>query len=227
MYTDWTVHYLLYLFTFQQRKAKVISSSDRALEYFDNHYKLVLGNLWPSVRISLLTQKKTCAILNNYCEANTYYTDFLDAGAFDIIEKARKRQHYLKRKPSNARNELGKDKVHKSTADGDSSWTDNVEEDEDKVEDIYADMDRKNLDLFIPATRVLPEITEERIEEARQSIYTPKDVRVDIVAAKRLNLPEDLSVVAFPAGDVSMLPEPKVDRPHGQLCMWKLFYINL
>lgn len=162
--------------------------------------------------------------MNNFCEANSYYTDFLAAGAVDIIEKARVRQGNIKKMTPAQTVDRDTDK-HCQKPVLEDLCSDNIypEEVHNMTEardenDVYKDMDRKNLDLFIPATRILSDITEDRIQEARQSVYTPMDVRVDIIKTKNIDLPNNLSVVAFPTGDVSMLPDPKVDRLHGHLC---------
>lgn len=205
-----------------QKKQRTVSASDRALEYFDIHYKVVLGDLWPSVRIALLTQKKTCAIINNFCEQNSYYTDFLDKGAYDIIEIARTRQQQFlgrKRLIEDRKNDTfdePSDSVDNQLFDNSVLSSDH--ESEHIAQEIFKDADRTNLDLFIPAKRIITESDEDKIQELRQSIYTPRDVKVDVVKARRLNLAMDLCAVGFPAGNVNMFPDPKVDRPNGHLC---------
>jgi hypothetical protein len=42
------------------------TNSELALQHFDIFYSKFYGQLWPSIRISLLSQQKYCALLNNY-----------------------------------------------------------------------------------------------------------------------------------------------------------------
>lgn len=163
--------------------------------------------------------------MNNFCDTGTLYTELLNRGAVDILENAglkQKKLHKNERRMSQqsvlervVRHTVGDRNVEATTEDEASS---------DNLEDHYKDMDRKNLDIFIPAKRIYSEFEENKMTDVKQSVFTPRDVKVDIVKAKKLNLSMDLSALAFPAGNVDMFPEPKVDRPNGHLCNEYLFF---
>lgn len=80
------------------------------------------------------------------------------------------------------------------------------------------DSDRTDMYKFIPTEIVHSERDDNRIEEAKRSVYTPQDVKVDIVTPKTISLPMDLTVMAFPSGDVTEFPDIKTDKPNGHLC---------
>uniref|UniRef100_A0A8D0GTR9 5-cytosine rRNA methyltransferase NSUN4 n=1 Tax=Sphenodon punctatus TaxID=8508 RepID=A0A8D0GTR9_SPHPU len=48
-----------------------ISSKRLALNYFDMNYKTQFGSLWPSIRISLLSEQKYGVLLNNYSDVES------------------------------------------------------------------------------------------------------------------------------------------------------------
>ncbi|ESO84954.1 hypothetical protein LOTGIDRAFT_131154, partial [Lottia gigantea] len=67
--------------------SKPMLPTEKALGYFDTYFKPVYGDLWPSIRVSLLSGQKYGAVLNNYCQNET--ENFLkDLGAKNMIEIA-------------------------------------------------------------------------------------------------------------------------------------------
>lgn len=60
------------------------TSSERALEHFDDFYKSVFGPKWPGMRASLLTENKFAAIVNNYGDAEVTKQDLELSGAVNI-----------------------------------------------------------------------------------------------------------------------------------------------
>ncbi|WAR07102.1 NSUN4-like protein, partial [Mya arenaria] len=201
------------------------NNCDRALENFDLYYKPVYGERWPSIRISLLTAKKSCVIINNFVTENEYGDTFSDLGAVDILELARKRQTAYANKMNKTNIKQSSldqaDVLRNVSSDQYASQEDNysnVSEEQNPVYDsIISETDRKNLDLFMPAQVVYSDHMEQRIEEVRQSIYTPQDVKVDIVQPAPVSLSVDLTALAFPPGDVNMFPEPKTQNRHFML----------
>lgn len=163
--------------------------------------------------------------MNNFCDTGTLYTELLNRGAVDILENAGLKQKKLhkneRRMPEQnvfervVKHTVGDRNVETTTEDGASF---------DNPEDYYKDMDRKNLEIFVPAKRIYSEFEENKMRDVKQSVFTPRDVKVDIVKAKKLDVSMDLHALAFPAGNVDMFPEPKVDRPNGHLCNEHLFF---
>lgn len=47
-------------------KDKKIFPKHRALEHFDDFYKSVFGDKWPSIRVALLSPQKYVALVNNF-----------------------------------------------------------------------------------------------------------------------------------------------------------------
>ena len=46
------------------------------------------GEFWPSIRISLLTTKKSCAVLNSFTDTEAMRSKLEEVGAYDMIEDA-------------------------------------------------------------------------------------------------------------------------------------------
>ncbi|XP_056149548.1 5-methylcytosine rRNA methyltransferase NSUN4 [Lampris incognitus] len=56
-----------------------------ALQYFDATYSIQLGQQWPSVRGSLLSERKYGALLNNFSDYKVALADLQDKGCKDFI----------------------------------------------------------------------------------------------------------------------------------------------
>lgn len=65
--------------------------TEKALENFDLFYKPVFADVWPSIRISLLSKQKYCALVN----INAYYWeighDLCEMGTYNIMQAASER----------------------------------------------------------------------------------------------------------------------------------------
>ncbi|XP_062384947.1 5-methylcytosine rRNA methyltransferase NSUN4 [Sardina pilchardus] len=61
-----------------------LSATNLALQNFDAIYSMELGELWPSVRVSLLSERKYGALVNNFSCADTV-TDLQSLGCVDFI----------------------------------------------------------------------------------------------------------------------------------------------
>ena len=64
------------------------TSCDLALEHFDTFYRPMFGDLWPTIRISLLTTKKMCAVLNSYTSTEHVNSEMRGLGAYNILNDA-------------------------------------------------------------------------------------------------------------------------------------------
>ncbi|XP_068197123.1 5-methylcytosine rRNA methyltransferase NSUN4 [Antennarius striatus] len=74
-------------------------STTLALRYFDNTYGLQLGQLWPSIRVALLSEKKYGALFNNFCQDPVF--DNLEAqGCRDFIIDANTEEMICAAEPS-------------------------------------------------------------------------------------------------------------------------------
>ena len=201
--------------------------------------------MWPSIRISLLTAKKSAAVINNFVGNNKYPEVFTDKGAYDIVGLAALRQKELNEKDSssmvyNSKSEqqLGA-QLHSGSNDTviDTYTVDNhtSENDETAVKKlpVMSESFRKDLNVFVSkkefyydSVYIEEEIEKERLEEELEHLDTPEGQRieltalnnqVDIVKPDRLSIPEYLKVFSFPPGDVSMFPNVR-GQTDGHLC---------
>ncbi|NP_001088881.1 5-methylcytosine rRNA methyltransferase NSUN4 [Xenopus laevis] len=65
-----------------------IPCSRLALQYFDINYSMQFGDLWPSIRISLLTEQKYGALVNNFSHKETVLNNLSALKAKDFISEA-------------------------------------------------------------------------------------------------------------------------------------------
>ncbi|CAL8324834.1 unnamed protein product [Arctogadus glacialis] len=63
-------------------------ATNMALQYFDATYSLQLGRLWPSVRCSLLSERKYGALLNNFSDHQAVASDLQEQGCSDFVSPA-------------------------------------------------------------------------------------------------------------------------------------------
>ncbi|KAL4232765.1 5-methylcytosine rRNA methyltransferase nsun4 [Mactra antiquata] len=217
----------------KQSRQSLVTNTQRALEHFDLHYKPVYKDLWPSMRIALLTAKKTCAIMNNFAQDDKFNKHFYELGAIDIIHNAvnKQLQDIKSKTPTNIEqierkfvNQNIDNQFDELTDDSDDELLDTTEREKANVltEEERMNIDRTNLYSFVPTKTVYSENESLRLEESRKSVYTPMDVKVDIIKPRKINIPTDLSVMSFPKGDVQNFPSPKLDIPHGVLCHFML-----
>uniref|UniRef100_A0A8D0GP14 5-cytosine rRNA methyltransferase NSUN4 n=1 Tax=Sphenodon punctatus TaxID=8508 RepID=A0A8D0GP14_SPHPU len=68
-------HLSCFLIPLKAATAPRISSKRLALNYFDMNYKTQFGSLWPSIRISLLSEQKYGVLLNNYSDVESVTRD--------------------------------------------------------------------------------------------------------------------------------------------------------
>ncbi|KAJ3595384.1 hypothetical protein NHX12_004688 [Muraenolepis orangiensis] len=60
-------------------------ATNMALQNFDATYSLQLGRLWPSVRCSLLSERKYGALINNFSDHQDVVSDLQDNGCLDFV----------------------------------------------------------------------------------------------------------------------------------------------
>uniref|UniRef100_A0A8D0DYD6 5-cytosine rRNA methyltransferase NSUN4 n=1 Tax=Salvator merianae TaxID=96440 RepID=A0A8D0DYD6_SALMN len=81
----------------QQKKkwaatAPRVASTRRALQIFDLTYGVQFGSLWPSIRISLLSEQKYGALVNNFSDAEQVTQQLEDLNAMDFISESQRGQ---------------------------------------------------------------------------------------------------------------------------------------
>ncbi|XP_062995557.1 5-methylcytosine rRNA methyltransferase NSUN4 [Elgaria multicarinata webbii] len=67
-----------------------ISSVRLALQIFDMNYSVQFGSLWPSIRISLLSEQKYGALVNNFSDVQQVIQQLEDLNAVDFIWESQK-----------------------------------------------------------------------------------------------------------------------------------------
>ncbi|XP_035276934.1 5-methylcytosine rRNA methyltransferase NSUN4 [Anguilla anguilla] len=60
-------------------------STSLALQNFDVNYGTQLGDLWPSVRVSMLSEQKYGALINNFSDATEVMEELQSQGALDFV----------------------------------------------------------------------------------------------------------------------------------------------
>ncbi|KAI4886041.1 hypothetical protein NFI96_028421, partial [Prochilodus magdalenae] len=65
-----------------------VAATDLALHHFDATYSLQLGDLWPSVRIGMLSEKKYGALMNNFASNSDIISSLHSQGCRDFISEA-------------------------------------------------------------------------------------------------------------------------------------------
>ncbi|XP_068098637.1 5-methylcytosine rRNA methyltransferase NSUN4 [Hyperolius riggenbachi] len=66
-----------------------VASSRFALQYFDTNYSLQFQDLWPSIRISLLSEQKYGALLNNFSRQEMVAQHLTSLHSTDFLSEAR------------------------------------------------------------------------------------------------------------------------------------------
>ncbi|XP_063795571.1 5-methylcytosine rRNA methyltransferase NSUN4 [Pseudophryne corroboree] len=65
-----------------------VTCSRLALQYYDNNYSLQFGDLWPSIRIGLLSEQKYGALINNYSRNEAVIENLTSLNATDFLCEA-------------------------------------------------------------------------------------------------------------------------------------------
>ena len=206
---------------------------DLALEHFDTFYRPMYGDLWPSIRISLLTTKKPAAVVNNF---TTHPEDMLTklTETYDIVEEAAslldldkkvlqktEKDVHKESSMSESRQKSGKltgnaeklglsSELYNINEDTDAKIANTASESEsESLGNVTNEAYRTDLHMFVPAKNVYSERDQLLMEETVQSTYTPGDVRVNFTTKSVWTLPENLKVMVYPKGDVTVFPDPK------------------
>lgn len=200
-----------------------------ALNHMEAFYKPVFKERWPSIRISLLTTSKYCALLNNYNSENEKVEKYLtDLGTYNAMEKAiLARTKYLEKENQQTVIEQSSvpleslidfPKRPHAEDENDDLDDDQFDDDEDVKEDIQPVVGKNtSLHDFIPTKRVYTdkELLQQHIARAATFDDTLLEVPVKVIQEQVPELPEDLKFFVYPKGDISNFPNPKMK--HGNL----------
>ena len=196
----------------------------------ETFYKPVFKNLWPSIRISLLTTSKYCALLNNYNSESDKVENYLkDFGAYNAMEEAASaRKKYLEKEnkqiliensslPLDSFLDFPKRPQKKDENDeyNNESFDETEEEAVEKIEPVVG----KNTSLhdFIPTKKVFSEkeLLQQQIVSTSTFSDSMVDVPIKVIQEQVPELPNSMKFFVYPKGDVSNFPNPKMK--HGDL----------
>lgn len=190
-------------------------------------YKPVFKERWPSIRISLLTTSKYCALLNNYNSENEKVEKYLtDLGTYNVMEKAKlARAKYLEKENQQIVTEQSSLPLEslidfpKRLPHSEVDENDDVNDDDEDVKEEIQPVVGKNTSLydFIPTKRVYTdkELLQQHIARVATFDDSLLEVPVKVIQEQVPELPEDLKFFVFPKGDISKFPNPKMK--HGNL----------
>lgn len=194
-------------------------------------YKPVFKERWPSIRISLLTTSKYCALLNNYNSENEKVEKYLtDLGTYNAMEKAiPARAKYLEKEnqqtvieqsslPLESLIDFPKRPSHTEVDENDDLDDDHFDDDEEVKEKIQPVVGKNtSLHDFIPTKRVYTdkELLQQHIARTATFDDSLLEVPVKVIQEQVPELPEDLKFFVYPKGDISNFPNPKMK--HGNL----------
>ncbi|XP_011427281.3 5-methylcytosine rRNA methyltransferase NSUN4 [Magallana gigas] len=198
-----------------------------ALNHMEAFYKPVFKERWPSIRISLLTTSKYCALLNNYNSENEKVEKYLtDLGTYNVMEKAKlARAKYLEKENQQIVTEQSSLPLEslidfpKRLPHSEVDENDDVNDDDEDVKEEIQPVVGKNTSLydFIPTKRVYTdkELLQQHIARVATFDDSLLEVPVKVIQEQVPELPEDLKFFVYPKGDISKFPNPKMK--HGNL----------
>lgn len=190
-------------------------------------YKPVFKERWPSIRISLLTTSKYCALLNNYNSENEKVEKYLtDLGTYNAMEKPKlARAKYLEKENQQIVTEQSSLPIEslidfpKRPSHSEVDENDDVNDDDEDVKEEIQPVVGKNTSLydFIPTKRVYTdkELLQQHIARVATFDDSLLEVPVKVIQEQVPDLPEDLKFFVYPKGDISKFPNPKMK--HGNL----------
>ncbi|XP_046334446.1 5-methylcytosine rRNA methyltransferase NSUN4-like isoform X2 [Haliotis rufescens] len=216
-------------------KLKEKAHTSLALEHFDTFYKPMYGEMWPSIRVALLSQQKYCALVNNYSDHEKSCSRLAGLGARNIINTAHHtgvnklsqtnkpetdefqgswREPVLEDEHWNLQDRDATKAIFENvsfqTSECDISSRELKHTEDDLIDPLSLNPDT-NLSEFMPVDKVYSEKEVLKMAEVQQSMFEPRDIQVSTVTPTPTVLPQELRVYAFNKGDVSAFPAPKLD----------------
>ncbi|XP_063405303.1 5-methylcytosine rRNA methyltransferase NSUN4-like [Mytilus trossulus] len=201
------------------------SNTQHALNHFDMYYSSYYKELWPSIRISLLSQQKYCALVN-HCDEGTAFkaeSKLSDLGAEDFIQRAVDMSTDLKAAHSQSietdRSHTEKDNVIVS----DDSHEDNIQPSHRSDSIVFSSnndpIDEKNTSLydFMPTNKVYTQREFLHQELARQNTFEDTDFLVNVITEDIPRIPDTLKAYCYKRGNIDLFPEPSISRRNSKL----------
>ncbi|KAK3769809.1 hypothetical protein RRG08_046914 [Elysia crispata] len=196
---------------------KRLTNCHQALGHFDAFYKPVYGHDWPSIRVSLLSLPKHCAVVNIYGHFDKTQEKLFDLGTSNFLLNAETEIQFtsdaFRETPENdeqVRKDLRTAIFHDT--DGLSAGRTSLLEEQALQDEQDANDD---LNLFVPTEKVYSEKDLLLREEISLNSFESRDIGLRVLPAETLSFPQDLKTFVFPSGVVSRFPSPK--SHHGTL----------
>lgn len=201
----------------------------------------MFGELWPSVRLSLLSLPRHCAVINRFSDTDKVSSKLEDHGCLDILQPFKTQDNFVIKPDDSEFSEYSttetsishsKDSIDKAPSIASQKKFDHLETNyeftseyelskkkghadlryvlnADSIEPFVEELYKDNLDAFVPPETVRSQ-KDAIIEEEIQAIsFHPTDFNVDVIPMQSIEIPENLQVFTFPAGDVSRFPQPR------------------
>ena len=210
------IHFVCVI-SFQAMHEKRLTNCHQALGHFDAFYKPVYGHDWPSIRVSLLSLPKHCAVVNIYGHFDKTQEKLFDLGTSNFLLNAETEIQFtsdaFRETPENdeqVRKDLRTAIFHDT--DGLSAGRTSLLEEQALQDEQDANDD---LNLFVPTEKVYSEKDLLLREEISLNSFESRDIGLRVLPAETLSFPQDLKTFVFPSGVVSRFPSPK--SHHGTL----------
>ncbi|VDH91237.1 Hypothetical predicted protein [Mytilus galloprovincialis] len=201
------------------------SNTQHALNHFDMYYSNYYKEVWPSIRISLLSQQKYCALVNHCDEGTTFKAESIlsDLGAEDFIQKAGDISKDLKTEHSQSI-ETGSLHTEKNKfIVSDDSHKDHTQPSHRSDSIVFSNnnnpIDEKNTSLydFMPTNKVYTQREFLHQELARQNTFEDTDFPVNVITEDNPRIPDTLKAYCYKKGNIDLFPEPSISRRNSKL----------
>ncbi|CAD5116679.1 DgyrCDS5545 [Dimorphilus gyrociliatus] len=179
---------------------------EKALRHFDVYYSKDFNELWPTLRVGLLSQPKQCALVNNFGNPSATIDKLWELGSVDFTQLAREEKNSYYGKIGSPTLSLNEDKQVQDT------FEPIAEEDEVKR---FGQDDSLNLQQFMPTTRVLSERESLEEEEMAKNTFQGDQSEVQIIFSNE-ELPKFINAFSFEKGVPTMF-EPPTKSSNGYL----------
>ncbi|CAG5117455.1 unnamed protein product [Candidula unifasciata] len=206
---------------------KEMPNCQLALSNFDAFYKPYFGDQWPSIRVSLLSLPKYCAVINKYGNSEKIASQLGDLNLINFIDRVRKLQDKKKNEKTfmhlddsegepelthieslSAPNNQQVSSSSVSTSDDSMNMSPHSSNDnEGNLEDEY--LNSQNINVFVPTEQFYSERDKLLREEMSINSFQNLDDNFEIRPFEALNISQHLNAYVFPRADVSMFPQAK------------------
>lgn len=154
---------------------------------------------WPAIRLALLSQRKYCALVNNFADSSETVGNLVSDGADNILKMA----ECAELSPSP--NRLNQQKIEMNDQ---VTYSSHLADVNNATSEEGADVD---LYTFMPTKRMGSDIERMKAEEREMNIYTNIEVNTQIIPDTPLHFPKYLKAYAYERGNPSLFQSPKRD----------------